>query len=75
MPICLTHMLKNNFVVSILVAFILVSSNLTNLENLSTTTKMVAFSYHNGRHVMKSIETPSKGPVGIEKAYIQTIFF
>lgn len=75
MPMSLTHMLKNNFVVSILVAFILVNSNLANLENLSTTTKMAAFSYNNGRHVMKSIQTPSKGLVGIEKANIQTNSF
>jgi hypothetical protein len=61
-------MLKN-FVLFILVAFILVDSNLANLENLSMTTKMATSSYHNGRHVMKSIETSSKGHVGIEKAY------
>ncbi len=43
MPLCLTQMSKNSFVVFIIVVVILVAPNLANLENLSTTTMMVSF--------------------------------
>jgi hypothetical protein len=59
-------MLKNNFVIFVLVAFILVDSNLANLKNLLMTTKVVASSCHNGRNVVKSIETPLKGQLELK---------
>lgn len=62
--LCQTHMLKNNFVVLIVVAFVWVDANLTNFENLSTTTKMASVPSHSKKHVIKSIETISNGHEG-----------
>jgi len=50
MPLCLTQMSKNNFVVFIIM---IVDPNLENLENLSTTTKMSSFPGHSKVHLIK----------------------
>jgi hypothetical protein len=58
-------MLKNNFVILTVVAFVWVGANLTYFENLSTTIKMASIPSPSKKHVIKSIETFSNGPEGI----------
>jgi hypothetical protein len=58
-------MLKNNFPIPTHVAFVWVSVNLANFENLSTTTKMASIPSHHNKHVIKFIETFSNGTKGI----------
>ncbi len=60
-------MLKNSFIVLVVVAFVWVNTNLANFENLSTTTKMAFIPSHFRRHVIKSIEMFSNEPKGIGK--------
>lgn len=75
MPLCLTHIFKNNFVISIVTAMVSNTPNLANLENLFITTKMASFSCHSKRHVMKFIETPLYGHVEIGKGLYNPSFF
>jgi hypothetical protein len=49
----LSPQLKKNLAMSIVVAMVLVGSNLANLKKLSTTTKMSFFPSHFERHVIK----------------------
>jgi hypothetical protein len=58
MPLYLTHILKNNFFISIIMVMVLISLNLANLENLSTTTKMASFLCQSERHVMSPLKHP-----------------
>jgi hypothetical protein len=60
-------MLKNNFVIPTTMAFVWVSANFINFENLSTTTKMAFIPSHSRKHVIKSIETFSIGLDGIRR--------
>jgi hypothetical protein len=71
----MTHTLKNNFVVSKVVAIVLIGTIFANLENQSTTMKMISIPFHSGNWVMKSMETFSHGSLGIGKVYIAHIYF
>jgi hypothetical protein len=68
-------MLKNNVVIFAMVAVVLIIPNLANFENLSTTTKIMFFSPHKGRHGTKSIEILSNGSFGIGRALYNPYFF
>jgi hypothetical protein len=68
--ICLTHMLKNSVIISIVVTVVLIVPNLANFKNLSTITKIISFSSHKGKHVIKSIDILSNGPFKISKGFI-----
>jgi hypothetical protein len=74
-PLCRTHMSKHSFAILIAMAFVYVNTNLTNFENLSTTTKMAFIPSHFGRHVIKSIEMLSNGLKGIGKGLYNLNFF
>jgi len=47
---------KNNVVVFVVVAIVLVGPNLANFENLSSTIKITSFFSHKWRHIINSIE-------------------
>ncbi len=64
-PLCQTHMSKKSFAIPTTMVFVWVGANLTNFENLATTTKMASVPSHSRRHVIKSIETLLNGPKGI----------
>jgi len=74
-PLCQTHMLKNNFTIPATMAFIWVSANLINFENLSTTIKLASIPSHSKRHVIKSIETFSNELEGIGRGLYNPNFF
>jgi hypothetical protein len=74
-PLCWTHMSINNFGILIAMVFVYVDTNLTNLKNLSTTTKIAFIPSHSRRHVIKSIEMLSNGPKGIGKGLYNLNFF
>jgi hypothetical protein len=68
-------MLKNNVTIFVVVVVVLVGPNLTNFENLSTSTKIVSFSSPKGKHVIKSIEIFSNEPFEIGKGLYNPYFF
>jgi hypothetical protein len=68
-------MSKNNVVIFVMVAIVLVVPNLANFENLFITTKITSFFSHKGRHVIKSIEILSNRPFEVGRGLYDLYFF
>jgi hypothetical protein len=58
-----------------MVVVVLVGPNLTNFENLFTTTKITPFSSYKVKHVIKFVEIFSNGPFGIRRGLYNLYFF
>lgn len=72
---CLTHILKNMFVVNIVVVVVLIGPNLANVENLFIIAKMAYFFCHFRSHVMKFIATLLYGHAIVGKCPYNPNFF
>jgi len=66
---------KNNVVVFVVVAVVLVGPNLANFENLSSTIKITFFFSHKWRHIINSIKILSNKPSEIRRGLYNPYFF